>query len=89
MKCEYKTHGVCSTKITFDLEGDVVRDIEFTRGCNGNLKALSRAMEGKTVGEIESLFRGITCDNKPTSCSDQLARAVRQQYDALNAPGAN
>lgn len=82
MRCAYKPHGVCSTKIEFDLEGDVVRNISFTNGCNGNLKALSRAVDGRTVEEIERMFKGITCDRKPTSCSDQLARAVRESYDA-------
>lgn len=82
MRCEYKTQGVCSTLITFDLEGNVVRNISFTRGCNGNLKALSRVLDGKTVEEIEALFSGLTCGDKATSCSDQLARAVRASYDA-------
>lgn len=82
MRCEYKTQGVCSTLITFDLEGNVVRNISFTRGCNGNLKALSRVLDGKTVEEIEALFSGLTCGDKATSCSDQLAKAVRASYDA-------
>lgn len=84
MKCEYMTQGVCSTKIEFDLEGDVVRGISFTNGCNGNLKAISRAVDGKTVDEIEELFRGLTCGTKSTSCSDQLARAVRMKYNEAN-----
>ncbi|MCI8755083.1 MAG: TIGR03905 family TSCPD domain-containing protein [Oscillospiraceae bacterium] len=81
VRCEFKPQGVCSTKIEFDLDGNVVRNISFTRGCNGNLKALSRAVDGKTVEEIESLFRGLTCGEKSTSCSDQLARAVREKYE--------
>lgn len=85
MKCEYNTRGVCSSKIQFDLDGDVVRNIVFTNGCNGNLKALSLAVDGKTVDEIEKLFRGLTCGSKPTSCSDQLARAVREKYNELQA----
>ena len=81
VRCEFKPQGVCSTKIEFDLDGNVVRNISFTRGCNGNLKALSRAVDGKTVEEIESLFRGLTCGEKSTSCSDRLARAVREKYE--------
>ena len=81
VRCEFKPQGVCSTKIEFDLDGNVIRNISFTRGCNGNLKALSRAVDGKTVEEIESLFRGLTCGEKSTSCSDQLARAVREKYE--------
>lgn len=82
MRCAYKTHGVCSTKIEFDLDGDVVRNISFTNGCNGNLKAISRAVDGRTVEEIERMFKGLTCDRKSTSCCDQLARAVRESYEA-------
>lgn len=81
VRCEFKPKGVCSTKIEFDLDGNIVRNIAFTRGCNGNLKALSRAVDGKTVEEIEALFRGLTCGEKATSCSDQLARAVREKYE--------
>ena len=81
VRCEFKPQGVFSKKIEFDLDGNVVRNISFTRGCNGNLKALSRAVDGKTVEEIESLFRGLTCGEKSTSCSDQLARAVREKYE--------
>ena len=81
MRYEMRPQGVCPSKISFDLEGNVVTNIQFTNGCNGNLKALSRAVDGKTVEEIESLFRGLTCGEKSTSCSDQLARAVREKYE--------
>lgn len=82
MRYVYKPKNVCPVEISFDLDGDVVRGIRFVGGCNGNLKAISRLLEGKTVQEIESSLRGNTCGSKPTSCADQLARAVRQAYDA-------
>ena len=53
-------------------------NVAFTRGCNGNLQAVSRLVEGKTVDEIESLLGGINCNGKGTSCGDQLAKAVRE-----------
>lgn len=84
MRYEYITRGTCSRRITFNIDGDIITDIAFDGGCNGNLKALSRAVDGKTVDEIEKLFKGITCGFKPTSCSDQLARAVRKAYNEVN-----
>ena len=81
MKYSYKTEGTCSRQIDFDIDGDVITNVTFFGGCPGNLKALSRIINGKTVDEIEALFKGIKCGNKPTSCSDQLAKAVRQAYD--------
>jgi len=85
MRYSYRTKGVCSTQINFDLEGDVVRNVEFISGCNGNLKAISKLVDGMTVGRIEEVLKGNTCGWKPTSCADQLAIAVRQAYDRANA----
>ena len=80
MRYSYKTRGVCAMKIDFDLDGDVVRNIRFLGGCDGNLKAISKLCDGMTVDEIERKLRGNTCGRKPTSCADQLARAVREAY---------
>ena len=82
MKYTYKTRGVCAVKIEFDLDGDVVRNIRFLGGCDGNLKAISKLVDGMTVDQIESKLRGNTCGRKPTSCADQIARAVREAYNA-------
>lgn len=79
---DYKTEGTCSQLIRMDLEGDVVRNVQFIGGCNGNLKAISALVNGWTVDQIEEKLRGITCGLKPTSCGDQLARAVRKAYEA-------
>lgn len=78
---EYKTKGVCASKIQFDLEGDTVRNVSFTGGCNGNLKAVSKLVEGMTVSQIEGYLKGNTCGPRDTSCADQLARAVRAALD--------
>ena len=85
MRYEYDTSFTCSKKIFFDLEGNVVRNIEFLGGCNGNLKAISKLVDGWTVEKIESYLKGNICGDKPTSCADQLARAVRLAYDSQNA----
>ena len=81
MKYSYKTNGTCSSVITFDIEGDVITNVQFTGGCNGNLKAISALVEGLTVSQIEERVKGITCGWKNTSCSDQLSKAVRKAYD--------
>ncbi len=81
MKYSYRTRGVCAMQIQFDIDGDVVTNIEFLGGCNGNLKAISKLCEGMTVSEIEEKLLGNTCGFKDTSCADQLARAVKRAFD--------
>ena len=76
MHYQYQTKMTCSTEIDFDLEGDVVRNVVFTNGCNGNLKAISKLVDGWTVDKIESYLKGNTCGRRSTSCADQLAKAV-------------
>ena len=82
MRYTFRTQGVCSRAISFDLDGDKVSDIRFDGGCPGNLKAISKLVDGWTVGKIEEYLKGNTCGPRPTSCADQLARAVRKAYDS-------
>ena len=82
--CEYKTKKVCASTIKFDLEGNVVSNVSFQGGCNGNLKAISKLVEGMTVEQIESYLKGNTCGMRKTSCADQLAIAVRTAYEEAN-----
>ncbi|MBP5230765.1 MAG: TIGR03905 family TSCPD domain-containing protein [Clostridia bacterium] len=77
----YRTQTVCAREIEFDLDQDVVSNIRFIGGCNGNLKAISKLVDGWTVDKIESYLRGNTCGFKNTSCADQLAIAVRKAYE--------
>lgn len=72
---------VCPTSLSFELEGNVVKNVEFTRGCNGNLKAISKLVDGMTVEQIEETLLGNTCGARSTSCTDQLAIAVRAKYE--------
>lgn len=81
MEHTYRTKNVCSVQIHFTLDGDVVRDISFLGGCDGNLKAVSKLCDGMTVDEIEGKLAGNTCGHRPTSCADQLAIAVREAYN--------
>ena len=79
---EYRTKQTCSRRIFFDLEEDVVTGIEFEGGCDGNLKAISKLVDGWTVEKIEQYLKGNKCGMRPTSCADQLAIAVREAYEA-------
>ncbi len=85
MEYSYRTRGVCSMEIHFRLDGDVVTDIAFVGGCDGNLKAISKLCDGMRVEEIEEKLAGNTCGYKDTSCADQLARAVREAYEKETA----
>ena len=85
MHFDYKTENTCSQLISLDIDGDVVTNGKFTGGCNGNLKAIPILVDGWTVDQIESKLKGITCGRRPTSCGDQLAKAVRAAYEAQRA----
>ena len=81
MEYIYKTQNTCSTEIKLELDGNVVRNIVFYGGCNGNLKAIPILVDGWTVEQIEEKCKGITCGRRPTSCADQLALAVREALE--------
>ena len=81
MRYVYKAKGTCSIEIQFDIEGNVISNISFLGGCSGNLKAISKLVDGWTVEMIEEKLIGNTCGRRDTSCADQLARAVREAYD--------
>lgn len=83
---DYITENTCSQVISLDLDGDVVHNISFMGGCNGNLKTTSLLLEGWTVSQINEKLAGIVCGRRPTSCSDQLAKAVIAAYEASNDP---
>lgn len=78
MKYEYKPKGVCPMQITFDINDDIVTNVKFYGGCNGNLKAIGTLVNGMTADKISEMLLGNTCGYKPTSCADQLAKAVMQ-----------
>ena len=82
MEYNYKTNHTCSTNIKVELDGHVINHVKFTGGCDGNLKAIQSLVEGLTVEEVENKCKGITCGFKPTSCADQLTKAVRAAYEA-------
>ena len=73
-----KVNNVCSTKVDFDLIDGKVYNVAFTGGCNGNLKAIGKLVEGMEREKLVSILKGNTCGPSSTSCADQLARAVEQ-----------
>ncbi len=76
MNFEYRPKGVCSSRITFAIEDGKVHDVVFTGGCNGNTKGLGALIEGMDAKEAISRMQGIHCGMKPTSCPDQLSKAL-------------
>ncbi len=86
MRYNYLTENVCSRVISFDLEGDKVINISFLNGCTGNLKAISKLVNGWSVEKIEEYLKGNECGMRGTSCADQLAIAVRQALDGELEP---
>lgn len=75
---QYKTKSTCSSEINFDVVDDKVRNVSYTGGCSGNLKAIGKLVEGKKVDEVINLLEGINCGSRGTSCSDQLASALKE-----------
>lgn len=77
MKFEYPTSGVCSSRIQFELEGNIVKNIRFVGGCSGNTQGVAKLAEGMDVDEVIRRLQGVRCGMKQTSCPDQLARALQ------------
>jgi uncharacterized protein (TIGR03905 family) len=78
---EYKTSGTCASRIFFDINEGNVHSIKFEGGCNGNLKAISKLCEGMPAVDLIKNLKGIECGGKPTSCGDQLARAMEKALE--------
>ncbi|WDV45326.1 TIGR03905 family TSCPD domain-containing protein [Clostridiaceae bacterium M8S5] len=77
MVYNYKTNGVCSKQITFEVEQGIVKNVLFTGGCPGNLQAVAKLVEGMKIEEVISRLKDIKCGPKSTSCPDQLAAALQ------------
>lgn len=76
---QYKTQGTCSQLIDVTAdENDIIREVSFVGGCNGNLKGICQLVSGQKIDEVISKLDGIRCGMKRTSCPDQLCRALEQ-----------
>lgn len=78
MEFTYKTSGTCSREIHFEVENNKVKNVRFVGGCNGNLQGIGALVEGQDVDDIIARIEGISCGGRPTSCPDQLAKALKQ-----------
>lgn len=78
----YKTKGTCSREIRFDIDGNVVKNVNFIMGCNGNTQGIAKLVEGMTVDEVVARLEGINCGGRGTSCPDQLAKALKAAKEA-------
>ena len=84
MTHEYTTRGTCSRKILFEVEDGKVHNVQFINGCSGNTQGVARLAEGMDVDELISRLQGIRCGSKPTSCPDQLAKALLAAKEQQN-----
>lgn len=79
MNCNYKTSGTCSKEINFEIdEAGKIHNVTFLGGCNGNLKAIGLLIEGLNAKEVAGKLEGNKCGNRPTSCGDQLSKAIKE-----------
>ena len=76
MRYSYTPSGVCARQIDFDIEDGLVKNVSFTSGCPGNLKAISKLIDGMPAREVIDRLKGNTCAHRPTSCADQLSLAL-------------
>ena len=82
MTYNYKPRGICPRSISVDLDGETIRSVQFDGGCAGNLTGISNLVEGMPAREVIAKFKGTRCGNKPTSCPDQLAKALEEALAA-------
>ena len=73
---DYNTSGTCSVRVSFDLEGETVHNLSFLGGCNGNLKAISKLVEGQDPQTVIAILKGNDCGGRGTSCADQFAKGL-------------
>ncbi len=78
MRYEYKTKGTCSQRILFEIDNGKLSNVQFLGGCHGNLQGISKLVEGMPVDQVIRMLEGIRCGMKPTSCPDQLAKALKE-----------
>lgn len=81
MKHTFMTSGTCARQIDFELENGVIHNVVFTGGCNGNLKAISKLVEGQRAETVAAILKGNTCGPRPTSCADQFSMALTKALE--------
>lgn len=85
MTYSYKTKGTCSREIIIEVDGDIIKDVKFIGGCNGNGKGIASLVRGMHIDDVIDRCENITCGNKPTSCPDQLAKALTEIRERISS----
>lgn len=83
MEYRYKTSGTCSKEMIVDLDGDTIRKVQVIGGCNGNLKGICKLLAGMKAEDAIARMKGTTCGSRPTSCPDQISRALEEALAAM------
>lgn len=80
MKVVYKPQGVCSRNIEIEVENDIIKEVTFIGGCDGNSKGISNLVKGMNKNDVIEKLSGITCGGRSTSCPAQLAKALKEKF---------
>lgn len=80
---KYRPEGVCSQEMIIDIEDNIIKDLKVIGGCHGNLQGISKLVQGMTIDEVIDRLKGIKCGFKPTSCPDQLAKALEEYKNKI------
>ena len=80
-KFTFYPQGVCSMMIEIELDGETIKDVIFTGGCNGNLNGISKLIQGMNARDVIGKLQGTRCGVNETSCPDQLSKALRQALE--------
>jgi len=83
MKYNFITRGTCSKEVSFEIEDDIIKNVDFYGGCHGNLQAVAQLLEGMPVSFARERLKGIKCGDKPTSCADQLVHGLDQALASI------
>lgn len=83
MKFEYIPKGVCSMKMIFEIEDNVIKSLKIVGGCPGNTIGVARLVEGKTIEQVINMLKGIPCGTRGTSCPDQVSKALEEYQKKL------
>lgn len=84
MEYRYHPNGVCSQELIFNIENDVVTDLKVIGGCSGNLQGIAKLVKGLKVDEVIERLKGIKCGFKPTSCPDQISKALEEYKQKIS-----
>jgi uncharacterized protein (TIGR03905 family) len=86
MSHSFKMHGTCATEVRFKVVEGCLRDVKFKGGCDGNLKAVMKLVDGRPAVEVAEMLNGIRCGRKATSCPDQLSKAILEACGTATSP---